>query len=222
MKRVLITGASKGIGLALSTALLDKGYEVVGSSRSGTIDRFQQEYLSVFSLDLSNWKSIEQAIKQLQTSGKRFDIIINNAGIGPDLETTYPDKLSFEQTFEVNVKGTVFFTEGIISLLNKNGLLVNVSSKMGSIDYCSLSDSVAYRMSKAALNMYTKILVNRYKDEYTVAAVHPGWVQTDISANNINARLEPKESARRILQFLEDQIEHGIFWDAERQEPIPW
>ncbi len=92
-----------------------------------------------------------------------------------------PDEKSFDSTFDVNVKGTVFFTEAIIDMIKINGKLLNVSSKMGSVDYCERTDSVAYRMSKSALNMYTKILSNRYKNSIKVASIHPGWVKTTIA-----------------------------------------
>ena len=72
------------------------------------------------------------------------------------LDTENPKRDSFSQTFDVNVSGTVFFTEPLIELIPKSGVILTISSKMGSIEVCELTDSVAYRMSKSALNMYTK------------------------------------------------------------------
>ena len=98
---------------------------------------------------------------------------------------------------------------------------MNVSSKMGSIDNCQSFDSVAYRMSKSALNMYTKILSNRLP-EIKVSAIHPGWVKTTIVNEERNGRLTPKESAEKIIDYLENRFEDGDFWDAESDRKIEW
>ena len=97
-----------------------------------------------------------------------------------------------------------------------------MSSKMGSIDNCDLSDSVAYRMSKTALNMYTKILTNRLMGQQTVASVHPGWVRTSIAKSNIYGRLSPEESAKKIFDFVNSEFKSGIFWNVETQAECKW
>ena len=102
-----------------------------------------------------------------------------------------PEEKSFDQTFDVNVKGQVFFTEAMIKHLAPSAKLINVSSKMGSIEQCVSTDSVAYRMSKTALNMYTKILTNRYAGQFQIATLHPGWVRTNISGDNRKGRYAP-------------------------------
>ena len=152
-----------------------------------------------------------------------IDILINNAGIGPDLDTYIPQKESFNLTFDVNVTGTVFFTEPLIELIGENGIILNVSSKMGSLDVCELTDSVAYRMSKSALNMYTKILKNRLKDKIKVASIHPGWVKTTIIESNLkNGRLTPEQSADNIFEFLTNEFESGTFWNSENGTELLW
>ena len=78
-----------------------------------------------------------------------------------DLDTLNPKRDFLNATFDVNVSGTVFFTEPLIKLIPENGMVLNISSKMGSVEVCEKTDAVAYRMSKSALNMYTKILSNR-------------------------------------------------------------
>ena len=89
-------------------------------------------------------------------------------------------------------------------------------------ELCEHTDSVAYRMSKSALNMYTKILSSDLRKS-KVASVHPGWVRTTIAKSNItNGRLSPEESARKIFDFVTGDFETGIFWDAESQSEIGW
>lgn len=222
-KVVLITGASRGIGYALTQKLLSKDFVVISTSRSGKIDGIENDNFHSIALNLSSTESIEEAHTAIFSKFKQIDILINNAGIGPDLDTDLPEKTSFEKTFQVNVTGTVFFTEAIIDRITENGMLLNISSEMGSISRCERSDSVAYQMSKSALNMYTKILANRLKENIQVAAIHPGWVKTTIAKDNIvNGRITPEQSADSIFSFITQEFKNGIFWDAETNKELPW
>lgn len=222
-KTVLITGASKGIGKALTEKMLNENYFVIGTSRNGEFNNFEHKNFYSLKLDLSDTSSIENAHKEIFSNFKHIDILINNAGIGPDLDTHIPEKESFNQTFDVNVTGTVFFTEPLIELINEKGIILNVSSKMGSLDVCELTDSVAYRMSKSALNMYTKILKNRLINKIKVASIHPGWVKTTIIESNIkNGRLTSKQSADNIFDFVTNEFESGTFWNSENATELLW
>ena len=222
-KVVLITGASKGIGKALTEKMLNENFFVIGTSRNGIIKDFENKDFYSLKLDLSNTSSIENAHKEIFSKFKYIDILINNAGIGPDLDTYIPQKESFNLTFDVNVTGTVFFTEPLIELIRENGIILHVSSKMGSLDVCELTDSVAYRMSKSALNMYTKILTNRLKDKIKVASIHPGWVKTTIIESNLkNGRLTPEQSADNIFEFLTNEFDSGMFWNSENGTELLW
>lgn len=220
---VLITGASKGIGYALTQKMLNEGFTVIGTSRNGKIEGVENEDFHSIKMDLSSPESIENAVKTIFSKFEQIDILINNAGIGPDLDTELPEKVSFEKTFQVNVTGTVFFTEAMLSKMPENSKLLNISSEMGSINNCERSDSVAYQMSKSALNMYTKLLTNRLKNKIQVASVHPGWVKTTIAKDNvINGRITPEQSANSIFSFIKEEFKNGIFWDAETNKELPW
>jgi NAD(P)-dependent dehydrogenase (short-subunit alcohol dehydrogenase family) len=221
MNTVLITGTSQGIGHALTKLLLINGYKVIGTSTTG-IDNINEHNYKSYSLDLSNLDSIAAFENNFQSDNIKIDILINNAGIGPDLDFELPEEISFQNTFDVNVKGTTFFTEQMLQHLNVGGKIINISSKMGSIDVCKKNDSVAYRMSKAALNMYTKILSNRLEDKQFVASVHPGWVRTNISKSNINGRLSPEESAQKIFEFITSDFKTGTFWNVETETECTW
>lgn len=221
MSTILITGTSQGIGHALTKLLLIKGYSVIGTSTIG-IDNINENNYKSFALDLSNLDSIDAFEKKLRIENIKIDILINNAGIGPDLDFELPEAISFKKTFDVNVTGTTFFTEQMLQYLNVGGKIINISSKMGSIDVCEKNDSVAYRMSKAALNMYTKILSNRLEGKQLVASVHPGWVRTNISKSNINGRLSPEESAQKIFEFMSSDFKTGTFWNVETEAECTW
>ncbi len=220
-KNVLITGASQGIGKALAELFLAQGYQVIGTSRSGNIEIYHPSFEAI-SLDLTQMESIKAFEAQISSKETKFGILINNAGIGPDLGTSFPEEKSFDQTFDVNVKGQVFFTEAMIKHLATNAKLINVSSKMGSIEQCVGTDSVAYRMSKTALNMYTKILTNRYASEFQIATLHPGWVRTNISGDNTKGRFSTEESAAMIYTFVCSNFKTGIFWNVETNSSCDW
>lgn len=221
-QKIVITGASKGIGFELAKTFLDNNYKIIGTCRTGKIaDISHQNFLSV-KLDLSNPKTFETAVDEIQNRFGTVDILVNNAGIGPDSDILLPEIESFRQTFDVNTTGTVFFTEAILKLLSDNGKIVNVSSKMGSIELCSDIDSVAYRMSKTALNMYAKILANRLDGKQIVATIHPGWVRTGLAESNVNAPLSAKESAAKTFKFVTNNFENGTFWNVDNDSKLDW
>lgn len=221
-QHVLITGATRGIGLALVQQFLKNGFAVTGAARSAEYSDLQHSDLKLIQLDLSKAESIERAVQDLRATGTHFDILINNAGVGPDLDSSAPDINSYELTFAVNTQGTVFFTEAMLPLMKKGAKIINISSKMGSVGLCTGTDATAYRMSKAALNMYTRTLAGRLYGKQIVAAVHPGWVRTTLAPSNIYGRLSPEVSAQRIYDFAVSDFETDTFWNAETEEVCPW
>lgn len=220
-KIVLITGANSGIGNSLAEKLIAEKYFVIGTSRNGKIENIQSENLFVVELDLTNQKSIENANSIIRSKFNGIDILVNNAGIAPDLDKTEPDLESLRTTFETNVFGLVNFTETILDLVNQNGKILNISSIMATLNIVSKIDSTAYRMSKSALNMYTKTLSARFKvRNIDVNSIHPGWVNTKLSTEG--APLTTEFSANGIFKLIETEMETGIFWNAELQEKMLW
>jgi NAD(P)-dependent dehydrogenase (short-subunit alcohol dehydrogenase family) len=221
-KTVLLTGASKGIGYALSNLFIENGYNVIGTSRTETKLSSTDNNAEHIRLDLADMESIKNFEKFIIDNEIKIDILVNNAAIGPDLDTQLPDENSFRQTFDTNVTGTVFFTESMLNHLNENGKIINISSKMGSIAVCQKTDSVAYRMSKTALNMYSKILTNRLLGKQSIAMIHPGWVKTELTESNVNAPLSKEESAENIFEFIQSDYKTGIYWNAPEKTEIEW
>ena len=222
-KIALITGASRGIGLALAQKMLDNGYIVIGTSRDGKIDDIKHDNLYSMALDVKEENSIQEFTKSVAKQFQKIDILINNAGIGPDLGASLPDSTTFEETFKVNASGTIFLTESIIPIIQNDGKIIIISSKMGSIAAAESSDSVAYRMSKSALNMYAKLLSNRLMGKINVAAIDPGWVKTEIRLSNLeNAPLTPKESADNIYKFITSKFKSGTYWDTVNSKLHNW
>lgn len=226
---ILITGANRGLGLALTRILLDKGHRVFALNRgeSGEIEQLRQIYpnrLLVFRLDLRNEAAIANAVNEISKHTDSLDISISNAAIQleshrPEIEDTDFDAIS--QTFEVNSIVPLKLAKHVLPLLlkGKKKLLVSISSEAGSITACWRTSEYGYTMSKAALNMQSRILQNRYaKENLKVLAIHPGWVRTDMGGPQ--AHLSPEESATAIatLVLKSWSIDGPVYVDHEGQE----
>ncbi len=223
MKIILITGISRGIGRALADRFLANGDFVIGTSVDGTVD-FSNPKLKVSQLDLGNSESIQNCAKQISEFGKRIDIHINNAGVLLDEEETQVIVEKLRGTLEVNLIGTIDFTEQMIPDINSGGHIITISSSAGSLERSLNADHEphhypAYKISKTALNMYTRTLAYRLKEkDITVSSVHPGWVKTNMGGND--AEMEPSEAAEHIFKLANSKVETGQFWF--KGEKFPW
>jgi NAD(P)-dependent dehydrogenase (short-subunit alcohol dehydrogenase family) len=211
MKYGVVTGSSRGIGLATVELLTkDLNIEVIGSSTSGNHSLIRSNF-ECLKLDLSNSDSITEFAEHLKDV--KLDFIVNNAGIL--LEKWDASVINMEQlkrTFDINVFGTIDLTEKLLPLLNPNAHIINITSDWGSFSEQNFDVfQPHYKMSKAALNMYTKLLAQRLKDQHiTVSSLDPGWVQTDMGGK-IAPRLS-KDVAIDILNLLHADVESGQFW----------
>jgi len=224
MKTVLITGINRGIGEALAQKFLSKDYSVIGTYRSDK-STIENKNLFALELDLSSGESISACVKEITGLGKNIDILINNAGVLLDEEETsvIPEKL--RKTLAINLIGTIDFTEKIIPLINKSGHIVNISSTAGSLEKAGGASGhypyhyPSYKISKAALNMYTRTLALRLeKSEITVSSVHPGWVKTEMGGQE--AAISAEEAADGIYKVAISNPETGQFWFKD--EKLPW
>lgn len=212
MKTVLITGVSRGIGKALTEKFLKEGHFVIGASTDGNCD-IKNDNLKILKLDLSSPESISKCVNEIKSLNKKIDISINNAGVAfdTDLYTVNIEKL--RKTLEVNLIGTIDFTERIIPMLSDNAHILNASSSAGSLTRTKELDDdqfPAYRISKTALNMYTRTLAIHLKDKITVSSFHPGWVKTDMGGSD--APMTTEESAGYIYDLAISKVETGQFW----------
>ena len=222
MKTALITGVGKGIGKALKEKFLSEGFFVVGTYNSEKPNE-EKDFVSL-KLDLSKKESVANCIKEISKLNKKVDILINNAGAMFDEDKTalVPDKL--RQTLEVNLIGTADFTEKTIPNLSKDAHIVFVSSEAGSITLTEEGIShepghyPAYKISKAALNMYMATLADRtMKEGLIVSSVHPGWVRTAIGGDE--APITPQEAAADIFTLAISKPQTGGFWFKGKREP---
>jgi len=212
MKTAFITGISRGIGRATAQLFLQSGYQVIGTSTTGT-ENIRHSSCHCLPLNLASTNSITKAIEYLKGHQIQLHVLVNNAAIlledwnTPEINMDY-----LRRTFSVNTLGTVEMTEELLPfLIPIKSHIINVSSGWGSFSEEEFGAHVPhYKMSKAALNMYTKLLAERLKPRgISVAALDPGWVKSDMGTQA--AERHPEEIAQEILNLLDNQST-GQFW----------
>jgi NAD(P)-dependent dehydrogenase (short-subunit alcohol dehydrogenase family) len=208
-ERVLITGCSRGIGLALATEFARAGWEVFAGARGArrpelTALADKCANLKPLSLDVCDQKTITKSAQLLE--GSRLDVLVNNAAIFPGeghepFESVDPEW--FNEAFDCNVTGVARVTQAFLPYLkaSANARVANISSGAGSISEKEDFDYYPYSVSKAALNMLTRALAAEFRSSgIVVAAISPGWVKTEMGG--LSAPLTPRESARSLFRTI--------------------
>lgn len=207
MANVLITGANRGIGLALVSEFLKRGDNVIATSRQlekadelkALSQTIKEPVLTLLPLEITDEESVNHAYDNIPQSFSSLDILINNAGVNPDSKDEKFEEMdlnNFQDAFEVNLVGTARVTRVFLPLIRKSDQprIINVSSGAGSISAKSNFKIYSYSTSKAALNMFTRALAAELKPEgITVIALSPGWVRTDMGG--ADAEISTEESA---------------------------
>jgi NAD(P)-dependent dehydrogenase (short-subunit alcohol dehydrogenase family) len=212
----LVTGADRGLGLALTAGLLDMGWRVFAGQYMPAwpeLAALAARYpgrLAIVPLDVSSAESVHAAARQVSGSVDSLDLLVNNAGvISPAYQRSIrepQDYAELHRLMGVNAYGPLRVTEAFLPLLDKGTLkrLCFVSSEAGSVGRARRTSWYGYCMSKAALNMGVKIMFNHLRPEgYTFRLYHPGWMRTYMSgAKNPAADLEPEEAAVPALAYF--------------------
>lgn len=221
-KKVVITGGNRGIGFALVTKFLAEGFQVIATSRTGEIPVLNHPNLFVVTLEITSEDSIQRAVSDIRAKFQTIDLLINNAGVGLDLDQYHPEIDIIKSTFETNVFGLLHFTESCLDLIADGGTIFNISSVMGMLNRDKIvPNATAYRMSKSAVNMYTKTLSARLQErKINVVSIHPGWVKTDMGGEE--ADITSEFSASRIFELYQKRLPTGSFWAAENQVELNW
>lgn len=252
MKKVLITGANKGIGFEMAKQLLKKGYYVFIGSRDlknglEAVDMLRTEGLDnmeAVQLDVTNQQSVDAARIEIGKKTNVLDILINNAGInGIEFNGNKPIMHSaletgidkFKEVYDVNVFGTIRVTQAFIDLLRHSPepRIVNVSSSQGSLTLHSdpaykyyKSKGAVYQSSKSALNMYTIALAFELHDtNFKVNAVSPPSTATDFNHHLGTSSVEV--GAEHILRYtlIDNDGPTGKFFCVDNNPEtgeIPW
>lgn len=241
---VLITGANRGIGLCFVQQILKqtKPPKFVFATcrcpeKAEELQKLKQDHsnLHILQLDVTDYdrhKEIAQEVKD-KVGDKGLNVLLNNAGILERKSLNDVTVQDMMRSYEVNTVAPLMFTREMIPLLvaaansgNSFGILgaaiVNISTKVASIDDNRGSGVYPYRASKTALNMVSKCLsIDLAKDGIFVISLHPGWVRTDMGTSS--GLLSTEESISGMLSFLGTvgEKDRGLFYDFAGKL-IPW
>jgi NAD(P)-dependent dehydrogenase (short-subunit alcohol dehydrogenase family) len=205
----LVTGASRGIGKAISQKLVQAGYRVFGTTRgsssAGTVDKLLR-------LDVQDENSVEECVNAILDEAGRIDLLINNAGI-----TIYGaiEELSLGQVkelFETNFFGVVRLTQAVLPTMRRqaSGRIINIGSVAG---FLPMPYQAAYAASKHALAGWTETLdleIRRFG--IRAILIQPGFISTDIDRNSTAGALRTDiyaDERNRVIERLRVNIERG-------------
>jgi NAD(P)-dependent dehydrogenase (short-subunit alcohol dehydrogenase family) len=220
--RVLVVGASRGIGFELARQYLEAGAAVTGTVRRDA-DRARLEAIGaeVLVLDVSDARSV--AALAWSGTAAVFDVAIVNAGVyGPrtaDLEP--PSEADFDHVMHTNVLGAMRVLPRMAERLAPGARLAVISSRMGSIGLRTAHGGSLYRASKAALNSVLKDTSLVLAGRAICVALHPGWVRTDMGG--AGADIEVADSVAGIRRTLAGltTADNGGFFNFDGT-PLAW
>jgi len=232
MRRVLVTGTNRGLGLEFARQLLARGDRVIAVCRepakANELAALAAKYpgqLHVLAADIADPDSIATLADE---AGKLFDgldLLVNNAGVlipGEKLGTVSAESL--QTSLSTNAIGPFLLTQALAPLLAKGerAIVANISSELGSIADTAHFSTPSYAISKAAQNMASVLLAHGLSDKHVrVVALHPGWVQTDMGGQR--ASITPTASVSGLLKVI-DRLgpgETGCYLDY-KGKPLSW
>lgn len=223
--RVLITGANRGIGLAMAQQLVAADHEVIAVCRESTPELEDLADQVISGIDVTDDVSIASISQILGLSlgdNDNIDVVINNAGLFKNEILGNLDLEAIRDQFEVNALGPLKVTEALLPFLGEGSKIANITSRMGSIEDNTSGAYYGYRASKAALNAFTKSLAEDLKPKGIACCVlHPGFVQTRMVG--FNGDISPEQAAEGLIKRIEElSLENtGGFWHSNGT-PLPW
>lgn len=228
MPSVLITGGNRGLGLEFAKQYAADGWRIYAACRDPSnasdllrLAETREGLVEVLALDVTELASTRAAASKL---GERpVDLLLNSAGIGgPPRQTVgNVDYVSWAKVLDVNTMGPMRVTEAFADNMARSDrkLVVTITSGMGSLADNTSGGSIAYRSSKAAVNMVMRSLaVDLAPRGISCVLVNPGWVRTDMGG--AEATLAPAESVaamRRLIETL-GPAQSGKFFHYDGRE----
>lgn len=200
MEHVVITGADRGIGLALTETFLSHGYTVYAGQfmpdwpELAKLQTRYPERMHILPLNVGDDQSVREAARLVGSLTRQVDYLINCAGIFPQTE----DAAGFNAAFQVNALGPLRMVEAFLPLMQAGRKrLCTFSSETGVISLMQRVKDFPYCVSKAALNMEMHMLFHKLRPEgYTFRLFHPGWVKSYMSGQKSTVGdFEPEEAA---------------------------
>ena len=220
-RNIVITGANRGIGLALVKRYVESGDVVFAVCRTPSDALNDITGITVINgIDVSN----DDDLSRLRTNLANIDIdiLINNAGIFTEETLGKIDYKQIEQQFRVNAIGPLNTVEKLLHLLQEGSKVLLVSSRMGSINDNSSGGFYGYRMSKAALNAAGMSLANDLKPQgIAVGVLHPGFVKTALVDNQ--GDIDTTEAALRLEQRIDElTLDNTGSFKHSNGQTLPW
>ncbi|MCC4273186.1 MAG: short-chain dehydrogenase [Marinomonas sp.] len=219
-KTVVITGASRGIGLSFAKLYQAKGCHVYAACRSASAELTALGVNVIEHIDVTKDEDIGKLASAL--NGVPIDLLINNAGILRDERLGSIDKDSIRRQFETNALAPLAVTEALMNNFSDGAKLALITSRMGSVEDNTSGGRYGYRMSKSALNIAGMSLSHDLKPRgVAVAILHPGLVGTEMIGGY--GDITPDQAAERLAQRIEAlNLENtGTFWHSNGQV-LPW
>ncbi|MGB0898598.1 MAG: SDR family NAD(P)-dependent oxidoreductase, partial [Psychrobium sp.] len=218
MKMVVVTGATRGLGLAICKTLLSAGYGVIAVARKTNAHFSELEgqfssQLFFHTFDFSQLDDIHLLSKNIAAQHGRIYGLINNAAVGNDGVLATMHDSDINELMTVNVQAPILLTKYLLRpmLMNQQGRIINVSSIIANTGYSGLS---VYGASKAALIGFTKSLAREVgKAKVTVNAIAPGFMQTEMT-QNLNDENLAKIARRSALKSLanSEDVANGVLY----------
>ncbi|XP_037940371.1 C-factor-like [Teleopsis dalmanni] len=247
MNSILITGCNRGLGLGIVKELLllpNVPKYIFATCRDQSKAKELQELAAkhsniyILEIDLlkySDYANLVQKVDEI-TKGEGLNVLFNNAGIAKwersidDIEAE-----NLLSIYETNSVAPLLLAKAFVPLLKKaskanekkpmgleRAAILNMSSRVGSIDDNTSGGLYSYRMSKAALNMATKSLsINLKEEKILCVTLHPGWVQTDMGGANapLDVETSTKLLVQNVISFNEKH--NGEFYQYDGKQ-LPW
>jgi NAD(P)-dependent dehydrogenase (short-subunit alcohol dehydrogenase family) len=229
-KIALVTGGNRGLGFETCRQLAELGLTVILGARSLNKGERASKQLSdkgldvvFYQLDVSNQSHIHNLAEKVEQQFGRLDVLVNNAAILYDTwqHAINADLEVVNQAIITNLFGPWRLSQIFIPIMkrNKYGRIVNVSSGAGSLHYMD-SGTPAYSVSKAALNVLTRILAAELRGTgILVNSVDPGWVATDMGGRGGRPVEDGAKGIVWASTLLDNGPTGGFFFDAK---PTPW
>ena len=217
---VVITGANRGVGLALAEQYYQAGWRVIGVCRESSEALQAVAERVIEGIDVTQAESVTALVKALK--GESLDLLINNAGLLQDESLGSIDFDSIRTQMEINAYAPLRVCETLLPLLKEGSKIANITSRMGSIADNDSGGRYGYRASKAALNAFGKSLAMDLKPRgIAVAQLHPGYVKTRMV--NFGGMISPEEAASGIIARIDALTldNTGGFWHSNGEE-LPW
>jgi NAD(P)-dependent dehydrogenase (short-subunit alcohol dehydrogenase family) len=227
-KRLLLIGASRGLGFALAEEYLRRGWHVIATERDRTKSKLHgllgaaDGRLEIETIDIVYPDQIGALRKRL--ASKTFDLLFVNSGVKNDDRETIADVSTdeFIRVMVTNALGPMRVIEALQDLVLPGGTIAVMSSGQGSVSNNETGHYEVYRGSKAALNMFMRSYAARHVDDpRTLLLMAPGWVRTDLGGPD--ARLGIGESIPNLANTMDAQAgKAGLQYLDYLGRKVPW